>query len=95
MLRQCADQVASGMLHAGSGVDNASAGGLEDLQQCLREYIDGCYNPRRPHTALGNLTPFRFEVANTQPNGAESAKKNNAALAGRRATPRPCWTVIY
>ena len=62
---------------------------LEDLERRLREYIDGYYNPRRPHTALGNLSPFRFEAEQRLSNGEENAKKNYTAQQGGGLAPLP------
>lgn len=34
---------------------------LQELQLSVFEYIEGCYNSRRPHTTLGMLTPNQVE----------------------------------
>ena len=76
------------LLRCAPAAASTTPAGLEDLEQRLPEYIDGCYNPRWPHTALGNLSPFRFEAALPLSNGSESPKKQRGA-SREGASPLP------
>ena len=36
-----------------------------ELASAIFEWIEGWYNPRRPHSSLGNLSPHEFEALHT------------------------------
>lgn len=48
-------------------LDRASWGSKTELASAIFEWIEGFYNPRRRHTALGNLSPAEFEALHTTP----------------------------
>ncbi len=52
-------------------VDRRSWPTRQAARMAIYEYIEGWYNPRRRHSALGYLSPAQFEARHHQ--GAESA----------------------
>jgi len=50
---------------------------LEDLHSHIEEFIDGYYNQKRLHSALGHQTPEEFE---TQTHGKTEAELYSATL---------------
>jgi len=45
----------------------------EELKRSIFEYIEGYYNPKRPHSALGYLTPDEAEAAYNSQKSSVSA----------------------
>jgi transposase InsO family protein len=43
--------------------ESFNATDLSRVKRALFEYIGGCYNHKRPHTRIGNLSPGEFELA--------------------------------
>ena len=57
---------------------------LDDLRSCIGEFIDGYYNQKRLHSALGYRTPKEYEA---QTHGETQAELHSATL--RFSSPDP------
>ena len=51
-------------------LDRQQWGSRVELATAIFEWIEGFYNPRRRHTALGMLSPHDFETLHTAANTA-------------------------
>ena len=48
-------------------LDRRSFRSTEEARHAVFEFIEGWYNPHRRHSALGQISPARFELAHTVP----------------------------
>lgn len=48
-------------------LDRRSFRSLEEARHAVFEFIEGWYNPHRRHSALGQISPARYELAHARP----------------------------
>jgi putative transposase len=48
-------------------IDRQSWSTRQQARTAIYDYIEGWYNPRRRHSALGYLSPAQFEAAQESP----------------------------